>query len=80
METLLRGWFFGCKEGAFTAGMAPYPPLGGAKAGIGIRVSGCESVVFYGGGGQPAGLAAAPGPSAPKGRRGQNLSLRSEGF
>jgi len=62
METLFRGWFFGRREGAFTAGMAPYPPLGGAKAGIGIRVSGCESVVFCGGGGQPAGLAAAPKP------------------
>ena len=49
MEALLRGWFFGRREGVFTAGMAPYPPLGGAKAGIGIRVSKCESVVFCGG-------------------------------
>jgi hypothetical protein len=76
METLLRGWFFGQKEGAFIAGMAPYPLLGGAKAGIGIRVSERESVVFCGGGGQPCGLAAAPGRSAPSGRSGQNLSLR----
>jgi len=37
METLLRGWFSGRKEGAFTAGMAPYPPLGSAKAGNGNK-------------------------------------------
>jgi len=60
MERLLRGWFFGRKEGAFTAGMAPYPPLGGAKAGIGIRVSECESVVFCEG--APARRAGAPIP------------------
>ena len=52
-----------------------------------------ESVVFCGaaarlrraaapcrGGGQPVGLAAAPGRSAPKGRSGQNIYLYSEGF
>jgi hypothetical protein len=51
------------------------------------RVSECELVVFCGaaarlrraaaprwGGGQPAGLAAAPDRSAPLGRSGQNLS------
>jgi hypothetical protein len=69
METLLRGWFFGRKEGAFTAGMAPYPPLGRCKGGhwnksFWMRVGG----ILWG-----------RRPALRAGRR-QNLSLRSEGF